>query len=321
MSIRLNHQVCIAPMLGITDKHFRFFLRLLSPHVLLYSEMVVARALLHNREGRYLDCNEEESPIALQLAGNIPEELAECAKQGERQGYNEINLNMGCPSPRVQAGGFGACLMKNVELSSACVEAVKEVVHIPVTVKMRIGVEEHHSYDYFAHFAESLAKVGCDGFIIHARGAILKKIRAKINRRVPPLCYDVVYQLKRDFPEWLIIINGEITTGQEIQCHLQHVDGVMIGREIVRHPDWLFEIEETVFDAAVKAEERAQKLNTYLSYIQREFEKGEPLNRLLSPLFGIVKHVSGAKKWRKTLSKQILEKRLCLEVIRKGINI
>lgn len=230
--------LCVAPMMDWTDRHCRYFLRQVSSRVRLYTEMVTTGALIHGDVQRHLAFSKEEHPVALQLGGSEPTELARCAKLGEAYGYDEINLNIGCPSERVQKGAFGACLMAEPQLVADCVSSIRESVSVPVTVKHRIGIDSIETYDFVRDFVSIVAKAGCRTFIVHARNAVLKGLSPKENREVPPLKYDYVYQLKTDFPELEIVINGGITTWTEITTHLAYVDGAMLGRAAYHNP-WL----------------------------------------------------------------------------------
>ena len=228
--------ISIAPMMDCTDRHDRYFLRLIAPHLLLYTEMITANALVHGERERFLAFDPNEHPVALQLGGADPQKVAYCAKLGEARGYDEINLNVGCPSDRVKSGQFGACLMLNPLLVAECVAAMCDAVKIPVTVKCRIGVDEHDSYDELHHFITKVSQAGCSVFIIHARKAWLNGLSPKQNREIPPLRYDIVWKVKQDFPKLTIIVNGGIKTCDDIAEQLGFVDGVMIGREAYANP-------------------------------------------------------------------------------------
>lgn len=232
-------RLSVAPMLDWSDRHCRYFHRLLSRHTLLYSEMVTTGALIHGDVARHLRFNPEEQPVALQLGGSDPADLATCAKLGVQWGYSEINLNCGCPSERVQRGAFGACLMAEPQLVADCVKAMVGVVEVPVTVKHRIGIDQVESYEFVCDFVGAVSQAGCSTFIVHARNAWLKGLSPKDNRDIPPLRYDWAYRLKRDFPELVIVINGGISTTEQVQMHLTQVDGVMLGREAYHNPWWI----------------------------------------------------------------------------------
>ena len=232
----LAHRLCVAPMMDWTDRHCRYFLRLISPHARLYTEMITTGALLHGDVARHLDFDPAEHPLALQLGGSDADALAKCARLGETWGYDEINLNVGCPSERVQTGSFGACLMAEPALVADCVKAMRDAVALPVTVKHRIGLGRSEDYAFVRDFVGTVAAAGANAFIVHARNAVLKGLSPKENREVPPLRYDVVRRLKRDFPESAVVINGGIATAQAVIQELQTVDGVMLGRLAYHHP-------------------------------------------------------------------------------------
>src|SRR5207245_8841359 len=230
------HRLCVAPMMDWTDRHCRYFLRLVSARSRLYTEMITTGALMFGNVPRHLNFDPAEHPIALQLGGSDPYALAHSARLGEAWGYDEINLNVGCPSERVQTGSFGACLMADPGLGADCVKAMRDAVALPVTVKHRVGIDGVEDYAFVRDFVGTVAQAGADAFFVHARNAILKGLSPKENREVPPLKYDYAYQLKRDFPDCEIIINGGIKTEAEIDGHLKHLDGVMLGREAYHHP-------------------------------------------------------------------------------------
>lgn len=300
--------ICVAPMLDWTDRHCRFFHRQISRHTWLYTEMVTTGALIYGDVHRHLDFNEAEHPVALQLGGSDPADLAYCAKLGEKWGYDEINLNCGCPSERVQKGAFGACLMNETHLVSDCIKAMQDVVSIDVTVKHRIGIDDVHSYDFVRDFIGSLAKTGCRIFIVHARNAILKGLNPKENREIPPLHYDVVYRLKQDFPNLEIILNGGIASEAEIDTHLQYVDGVMIGRAAYHNP-WLM----SGFDARYYGDEgglrhRKEVLQAMIPYMENQLSLyGKPkgglkLHSMTRHMLGLMAGVAGARRFRQILS-------------------
>ncbi|MFI3122650.1 MAG: tRNA dihydrouridine(20/20a) synthase DusA, partial [Methylococcales bacterium] len=255
---KLSHRFCVAPMLDWSDRHCRYFHRLLSKNALLYTEMVTTGALIHGNTQRFLQFNAEEHPVALQLGGSNPNDLAICARMAEESGYDEVNLNVGCPSDRVQNGRFGACLMAEPQLVGDCIAAMQAVVKIPVTVKSRIGIDERDSYEELTQFIDTVSKAGCETFIIHARKAWLKGLSPKENREIPPLCYETVFQLKRDFPQLEIVINGGITTLEQSSELLNHVDGVMLGREVYQNPYLLAEVDMVLFGDDVPILSRKQ---------------------------------------------------------------
>jgi len=280
-------------MMDWTDRHCRFFLRQVNSSVRLYTEMITTGALIHGDVPRHLAFNEEEHPVALQLGGSEPEELAQCAKLGEQYGYDEINLNIGCPSERVQRGAFGACLMAEPRLVAVCVSTIRNHVEIPVTVKHRIGLDRTEDYGFVRDFVGAVAEAGCRTFIVHARNAVLKGLSPKENREVPPLRYDYVYRLKGDFPDLEIVINGGITTLQEIDLHLKTVDGVMLGRAAYHNP-WLL---------ADPGKTRAEVVRAMYEYAR----KGEFLLRNVTRhMLGLYHGHRRARLWRRMLSDPIL---------------
>lgn len=291
----------LAPMLDWTDRHFRYFIRLLSPNTVLYTEMITTGAILHGDADRHLQFNRQETPVVLQLGGSDPQALATCAKIAVEYGYDEVNLNVGCPSDRVQNGKFGACLMNDPELVAICVEAMKSVVDIPVTVKTRIGVDENDSYEALHKFIDASSIVGCMHFIIHARKAWLKGLSPKENRTIPPLDYETVYRLKKDFPELFFTINGGVETLVDIQQHLSKVDGVMLGRVACQNP-WVFvECENLVFGTEQSAT-RKQMIEQYIPYCEQQLEKNIRLSALIRPILCLFNGMKGAKQWRRHLS-------------------
>jgi len=289
-------------MLDWTDRHDRYFLRLISSKALLYTEMVTTGAILHGDEARHLKFDQAEQPVALQLGGSNPTDLAKCTKIADGYGYQEVNLNVGCPSDRVQNGRFGACLMAEPETVANCVRAMKEVTDLPVTVKNRIGIDDLDSYDHLVNFIGTVKEAGCETFIIHARKAWLTGLSPKENRTVPPLDYPRVYQLKKDFPELEIIINGGIQTLDEIDEHLTHVDGVMIGREAYQNPYFLAQIDGRYYGVSDDTPERKQIVDEMLPYIEREMEKGVPLKSITRHMLGLFQSLPGARAWRRHIS-------------------
>jgi tRNA-dihydrouridine synthase A len=303
-------RISVAPMMDWTDRHCRVFHRQITRHTWLYTEMVTTGALLHGDVPRHLDFSEQEHPVALQLGGSEPADLAKSAKLGEQWGYDEINLNCGCPSERVQKGAFGACLMAEPALVADCVKAMRDAVAIDVTVKHRIGIDTFDTYDFVRDFVGTVTEAGCGTFIVHARNAILKGLSPKENREIPPLRYEVAYQLKRDFPELEILINGGMKTHAEIDMHLQHVDGVMIGREAYHNPYMMAGFDARYFgdDAPVKS--RAEVLQAMLPYIRDQLALhgqavtggGMRLNSITRHLLGLMTGLPGARGFRQTLS-------------------
>ena len=275
-------------MMDVTDRHCRFFLRQINSGARLYTEMITTGALIYGDVPRHLDFNKEEHPVALQLGGSEPEDLARCAKLGEMYGYDEINLNIGCPSERVQRGAFGACLMAEPGLVAKCVSAIREAVQIPVTVKHRIGIDKVDDYSFVRDFVGTVADAGCKTFIAHARNAVLKGLSPKENREIPPLKYDYVYRLKKDFPDLEIVINGGVVSKEQIQSHLQYVDGVMVGRAAYSNPWFLADEGRT----------RAQVVHAMVDYAHRQ----ESLRQVTRHMLGLYHATPRAKLWRRMLS-------------------
>ena len=288
-------------MMDWTDRHCRYFHRLISRHTWLYTEMVTTGALLFGDVARHLAFTAEEAPVALQLGGSEPGDLARAAKLGEQWGYDEINLNCGCPSERVQRGAFGACLMNEPQLVADCVRAMRDAVSVPVTVKHRIGVDAVEDYAFVRDFVGSIAEAGCEVFIVHARNAILKGLSPKENREIPPLKYDYAYRLKRDFPSLEIIINGGIRTLDEVELHLQHVDGVMLGREAYHNPFVLADVDAR-FYGGEPAKTREQVEAELIAYCQAELARGTYLGAVMRHALGLYRGVAGARGWRRVLS-------------------
>ena len=295
-------------MMDWTDKHCRYFHRLLSRHALLYTEMVTTGALVHGDVPRHLRFNEQEHPVALQLGGSEPADLAHCAKVGEQWGYDEINLNCGCPSERVQRGAFGACLMAEPQLVADCVKAMLDVVSVPVTVKHRIGIDKFESYEFVRDFVGAVSQAGCDTFIVHARSAWLKGLSPKENREVPPLRYELVHKLKQDFPQLTIAINGGITTNAQISEQLQPIngvmlDGVMLGREAYHNPWLLASWDAELFGAAASNLTRENVEAHMCDYMAREQAKhGTPWSAIARHMLGLRHGLPGSRRWRQVWS-------------------
>jgi len=306
----------VAPMLDWTDRHCRYFHRLLTRQSLLYTEMVTTGALLHGDVARHLRFNAEEHPVALQLGGSEPTDLARCAALGEQWGYDEINLNCGCPSERVQRGAFGACLMAEPRLVADCVKAMVDVVSVPVTVKHRIGIDKTESYDFVRDFVGAVAEAGCDVFIVHARNAWLKGLSPKENREVPPLRYELVHQLKREFPQLTIVVNGGINTGAQVTAQLAQLDGVMVGREAYHNPWWLAEWDEAFYGAAPSGLTREAAEAQMVDYMEREAaEHGTPWYAIARHMLGLRHGLAGARRWRQVWSDHKLKTRPPREVM------
>jgi len=303
-------------MLDWTDRHCRYFHRLLTRQSLLYTEMVTTGALLHGDVARHLRFNAEEHPVALQLGGSEPADLARCAALGEQWGYDEINLNCGCPSERVQRGAFGACLMAEPQLVADCVKAMVDVVSVPVTVKHRIGIDKTESYDFVRDFVGAVAEAGCDVFIVHARNAWLKGLSPKENREVPPLRYELVHQLKREFPQLTIVVNGGISTGAQVTAQLAQLDGVMVGREAYHNPWWLAEWDEAFYGAAPSGLTREAVEAQMVDYMEREAaEHGTPWYAIARHMLGLRHGLPGARRWRQVWSDHKLKTRPPREVM------
>ncbi|WP_278493811.1 tRNA dihydrouridine(20/20a) synthase DusA [Acinetobacter gyllenbergii] len=295
----LKPRISVAPMMDWTTKDYRFFARLFNPNVVLYTEMVTTGAIIYGGANRHLDFNQQEQPIVLQLGGSNPQELATCTKMAEDWGYNEVNLNVGCPSDRVQNNKIGACLMAEPNLVAECIHSMQKAVSIPVTVKHRIGIDDMHSYEEMLHFVDTVAATGCTHFIVHARIAILQGLSPKENREVPPLRYEDVYRLKQERPHLTIEINGGIKTFEETQQHLQYVDGVMIGREAYHNPYLLAEMGQLW---NLEAPDRFEIMQQMMPYIHQRVAEGAPLSIITRHILGLFQNLPGARKWRQALS-------------------
>jgi tRNA-dihydrouridine synthase A len=289
-------------MLDHTDRHFRWFVRRITRRTLLYTEMVTTGALLHGDRRRFLDFDDEEHPVALQLGGSDPRELAACARLGAERGYDEIDLNVGCPSDRVQHGRFGACLMAEPALVADCVKAMRDAVDVPVTVKHRIGIDERDSYEALVDFVGTVAAAGCDAFIVHARKAWLSGLSPKENRSVPPLRHDLVHRLKRDFPALLVVVNGGIESLEAAEAQLAHVDGAMIGRAAYHDPWMLAEADRRIFAASSREISRLEVAEAVFPYLAAQAANGVPVSRITRHLLGLFHGVPGARAWRRALS-------------------
>lgn len=289
-------------MMDWTDRHCRMFHRSLSQHTWLYTEMVTTGALLHGDVARHLDFDAAEQPVALQLGGSEPADLAQAARLGERWGYAEINLNCGCPSERVQRGAFGACLMAEPQLVADCVKAMRDAVSVPVTVKHRIGIDTIEHYDFVRDFVGTIAAAGCETFIVHARNAILKGLSPKENREIPPLRYEVAYQLKREFPQLEILINGGIASYEAIATHLEYVDGVMIGREAYHQPYFLAEMDQRFYGADTPVPGRHDVELAMQDYIGQLVATGGYMGAATRHMLGLHRGVHGGRGWRRVLS-------------------
>jgi tRNA-dihydrouridine synthase A len=297
-----SNVVSVAPMMGWTDRHARYFLRLISKHVLLYTEMVTTGAILHGRRDSLLQYHPVEHPLALQLGGSNADELAECSKIAEDAGFDEVNLNVGCPSDRVKTGHFGACLMAQPDLVAECVHAMLSKVNIPVSVKCRIGIDDMEEYSDLADFVRTVTASGCGTFIVHARKAWLKGLSPKQNREVPPLKYDFVYRLKQEFSELNITLNGGVKTLDAVGEHLQHVDGVMLGREAYHNPYLLADVDQRFFDGVESVITRDEIVDALLPYIEQELAGGVMLHSITRHIHGLFLGCPGARAWRRYLS-------------------
>jgi tRNA-dihydrouridine synthase A len=289
-------------MMDWSDRHCRYFFRQLSRHALVYTEMITNGALIHGDVERHLRFHADEHQVALQLGGSEPAELAHCARLGEQWGYDEINLNCGCPSERVQHGAFGACLMREPDLVADCVKAMQDAVSIPVTVKHRLGIDRVEDYAFVRRFVEVVAGAGCKTFIVHARNAVLKELSPKDNREVPPLRYAEVHQLKHDFPDLAIVINGGINTWPEITQHLNTVDGVMLGRAAYHDPYVLAEADRRLFDANTAVRSREHVVRAMHDYARQEIKHGTPLRSIARHMLGLYHGQPRARLWRQMLS-------------------
>ena len=311
----LSHRFCVAPMMDCTDRHDRAFLRQFSRHTLLYTEMLTSGALLHGDTEGLLRFLPEEQPVALQIGGSDPRDLAAAARMGERAGYREVNLNLGCPSDRVQGGNFGACLMREPERVATCVSAMQSAVEIPVTVKCRIGVDDIDSDDDLLDFIGRLAQAGCRTFIIHARIAILKGLSPKQNREVPPLNYARVSRVKQAFPELEVVINGGIDSLDTAADLLREFDGVMLGREAYGNPFLLSKVDEIIFGEPAGTRTRLDYLDGFLPYVERELRQGTPLRHITRHMLGLFRGQPGGRRFRRHLSTHGNRREAPLEVL------
>jgi tRNA-dihydrouridine synthase A len=314
----IDRRLCIAPMLDWTDRYCRYFLRLITRHALLYTEMVTTGALLHGNQPRHLDFDPAEHPVALQLGGSDPHELAACARLAEHWGYDEVNLNVGCPSDRVQSGRFGACLMATPGVVADGVAAMRAATSLPVTVKHRIGIDELDSYELLVDFVASVAEAGCETFIIHARKAWLNGLSPKENREIPPLRYDVVHRIKHDFPHLEIIINGGIASLDQAAAQLQQVDGVMIGREAYQNPWILAEADRRLYGDDRPVPSRHEIIERLMPFAERVHAQGAPVNRISRHILGLFQGQPRARAWRRHISENAHRDGATPEVIREA---
>jgi tRNA-dihydrouridine synthase A len=318
-----NHPISVAPMMEYTDRHGRYFLRLISKHMLLYTEMVVVDALLHGDAPRHLAYHASEHPIALQLGGSCPDKLAQGAKLAQAAGFDEVNVNVGCPSDRVQSGRFGLCLMKEAAVVAECVAAMKAVVDIPVTVKTRIGVDECDSFDFLCEFMGTVHEAGCDYFSVHARKGWLKGLSPKENRTVPPLDYERVYQLKAQFPTVWMAINGGIETLDDVETVLHKMDGAMVGRAAYHNPYMLAKADQRFYGSEAPVVSRLAVLEAYSNYVTLQRANNVALGSLLKPALGLYQSEPGARHYRRAISEAITAKdtsdTILLNAVKKGI--
>ena len=310
-----NHRFSIAPMMDWSDHNCRYFWRLLTKQALLYTEMVTTGALIHGDRKRFLHFNREEHPVALQLGGSDPKDLARCARWAQEWGYDEVNINCGCPSDRVQSGMFGACLMGKPDLVADCVKAMMDSCDIPVTVKHRIGIDHMESYEQLLAFIEPVAAAGCSVFIVHARKAWLQGLSPKENREIPPLNYPWVYQLKKDFPHLTIVVNGGIQTIEECQTHLDHVDGVMLGREAYQNPWILAQVDEALFGMDSPLKSRDDVIAALLPFAEQHLAQGGQLNHITRHILGLYQGIPGARKFRRHLSENAYKKEAGIRIL------
>ncbi|MCB1656757.1 MAG: tRNA dihydrouridine(20/20a) synthase DusA [Moraxellaceae bacterium] len=307
----------VAPMMDWTDRHCRYFLRLFNRHVHLYTEMVTTGALLYGDKHRFLRFAEQEHPVILQLGGADPTDLARCSQFAEDYGYDAVNLNVGCPSDRVQKNKIGACLMAEPNLVADCISTMQAAVKIPVTIKHRIGIDDLNSYENLYKFVETVAQTGCQTFIVHARIAILQGLSPKENREIPPLRYQDVYQLKKDFPHLDIQINGGIKTVDDIQQHWQHTDGVMIGREAYHNP---YILAQALKFWGEDTPTPHQILESFLPFMEQELANGVPLMQITRHILGLFQGMAGARKWRQHLSTYAHQKHQGIELVKEAAN-
>lgn len=311
-----HKQFAVAPMMEWTDRHYRYLARLMTKQTRLYTEMVTSGALVHGDRKRFLQFNQSEHPIALQLGGSDPVEMKQSAIWGEQAGFDEININVGCPSDRVQSGRFGVCLMREPDQVAKCVSAMRDAVSIPVTVKCRIGVDNDDSYQFLTDFINQVANAGCETFILHARKAWLKGLNPKQNREIPELDYQRVYQLKRDYPDLNIWVNGGIESIDEVRNHLSHVDGVMIGRHAYKHPLFLLDVDKKIFNSSEYDSSSIEEIILkYTNYVEDNLKLGVPLNAMAKHILNMYQGVAGAKRWRRYLSEHMHASGAGIEVI------
>lgn len=315
-----SRRFSVAPMMEWTDRHDRFFLRLISTHALLYTEMVTAPAIIHGKRDYLLGFDPAEHPVAVQLGGSDPKELTEAARIAESYGYDEINLNVGCPSDRVRSGRFGACLMKEPDLVADCIAAMAAAVSVPVTVKCRIGVDDQDPSEALPILSEKVRDAGCRTIIVHARKAWLEGLSPKENRTVPPLDYDLVYEMKRIYPDLEICINGGVTTLDETENHLTQVDGVMMGRMAYERPYVLAEVDQRLFGSTKPPRTRHEVMEAFLPYMVRRLEEGVTLHAMTRHILGLFHGMPGARAWRRHISENAYKKGADISVVTEALS-
>jgi len=317
----MNRTFCVAPMLDWTDRHERYFLRLISRHAFLYTEMITTGALIYGDRQRFLPFNESEHPLAIQLGGSDPVDLATCARMAEDAGYDEVNLNVGCPSDRVKSGMFGACLMARPELVAECVQAMQAATDLPVSIKHRIGIDENDSVEELFRFVETVSAAGCKTFIVHARKAWLNGLSPKQNRDIPPLRYEVVHQLKQSMPDLEIILNGGVNDLHQAQQQLHSVDGVMMGREVYHNPYILAQVDQLFYNDAKLSQSRFDIIEAFYPYVENELKKGTRLHSMTRHILGLFNGMPGAKKWRRYLSENAPAAGADLDVLKQAMSL
>lgn len=326
MKRQVSRKFSTAPMMEWSDRHCRYFWRLMSKEALLYTEMVTSGAIIHGDGGpsRFLNFNEEEHPVALQLGGSNPDELAQCAKIAKEFGYDEVNLNVGCPSDRVQNNMIGACLMGHPQLVADCIKSMQDATDIPVTVKHRIGIDDQDSYEELHSFVSTVADSGCETFIVHARKAILQGLSPKENREIPPLKYEVVNQLKQDFPHLEIILNGGLADIGEMKTHLETLDGVMVGREAYHNPGLILAVDEAFYGHPTQLDDLAKRkeiVRSMYPYIEQVLSKGGKLNYVTRHMLGLFNGLPGARKFRRYLSENAYSTSADVAVLEEALNL
>ena len=316
---RLDRRFSVAPMMDWTDRHGRYFLRVISRHALLYTEMVTTGALIHGDRERFLRFDPRERPLALQLGGSDPAELGRCAEFAVDYGYDEVNLNIGCPSDRVTSGRFGACLMAEPRLVADCVAAINEAGPLPATVKTRLGIDQRDSYAHLTEFISAISMAGCKTVILHARKAWLSGLSPKQNREVPPLRYHVVHRVKQDFPDLEVIINGGFKDLEQVSGQLDKVDGVMIGREVYQNPYLLASVDQRIFGAKDPVPTRYEILEDYLAYVEGQLSQGVYLKHMTRHLLGLFQGQPGARSWRRHLSENAYKPGAGVKTVREAM--